>query len=507
MAKERTSVRMQTQIKVMSAQGHSLRSIARVLRLSRRTVRKYLEPDPQRPNESGGWEDKIDWDYVRQEVYGKGTTVKQIGREVASEIAYVKFWRVFREQAGHKASPQQVTIRLHHKPGEKTQVDFGDGVFITERESGNKTLTQFFLGVLPFSSYTFGEFVLDQKLPTFIGVQQRMFAYFGGVTPYLVVDNLKSGVHKAHLYDPDVNPTYCDFANHMGFAVLPARPYKPKDKGSGECHIGVLQRDFFQEVRNRVFYSLEELNQALRHYLERLNHQVMKDYGVSRAQRFEEEKKQLKALPPSPFELSEWRRAKVHPDCHVQVEKNFYSVPFVYVGQQVRVRLTDKLVEVFSEDSLPLSAHSRLTGIGQFSTYDSHYPEQKVSVARFEVHHAKEQAKKLGPNVEQLVDKLLSTDYPLRHLRRVQGIVRLAKRHPITVQALDHACQRALSFNKTRLSYIKDCALYFVTHGQRPTLIAPSREQGAVHLHHQLVLAPNPESQNVISHSDEEEIL
>ena len=507
MTKERTSVRMQTQIKLMSEQGHSLRSIARVLKLSRRTVRKYLESAAAPPSESGGWEEKIDWDHVRQEVYGKGTTVKQIGQEVAPEIAYVKFWRVFREQAGQKASPEQVTIRLHHKPAEKTQVDFCDGVFITERESGKKTLTQFFLGVLPFSSYTFGEFVLDQKLPTFIGVQQRMFAYFGGVSPYLVVDNLKSGVHKADLYDPDVNPTYCDFANHMGFAVLPARPYKPRDKGAGESAIGVIQRDFFQQVRNRVFYSLPELNQALRHYLERLNHQVMKDYGVSRAQRFEEEKKQLKALPPSPFELSEWRRAKVHPDCHVQVEKNFYSVPFVYVGQQVRVRLTDKLVEVFSEDSGSLSAHSRITGIGKFSTYDCHYPEQKLSVARFEVHHAKGQAQKLGPNVEKLVEKLLSTDYPLRHLRRVQGILRLAKRHPITAQALEHACQRALSFNKTRVSYIKDCALYFVTHGQRPTLLAPTREQGAMHLHHQLVLAPIAESQNVISQSDEEEIL
>jgi transposase len=278
----------------MSEQGHSIRRIARVLKLSRRSVRKYLEPAQQLPSESGGWEEKIDWDYIRQEVYGKGTTVKQIHQEVAPEIGYVKFWRGFREQAGRQASPQQVTIRLNHKPAEKTQVDFCDGVFITERDSGKKTLTtQFFLGVLPFSSYTFGEFVLDldQKLPTFIGVQQRMFAFFGGVSPYLVVDNLKSGVHKADLYDPDVNPTYCDFANHMGFAVLPARPYKPKDKGSGECHIGVIQRDFFQEVRNQVFYSLEELNETLRHYLERLNHQVMKDYGVSRAQRFEEERK------------------------------------------------------------------------------------------------------------------------------------------------------------------------------------------------------------------------
>jgi hypothetical protein len=141
------------------------------------------------------------------------------------------------------------------------------------------------------------------------------------------------------------------------------------------------------------------------------------------------------------------------------------------------------MIEVFSEDSQPIAAHSRLTGIGKFSTYDSHYPEKKLSVARFEVCHAHEQAQKLGPNVEKLIDKLLSTDYPLRHLRRVQGILRLAKRYPITPQALEHACQRALSFNKTRLAYIKDCALFFVSHGQRPTLLAPSRQADTIHLH------------------------
>jgi hypothetical protein len=139
-------------------------------------------------SEPAPWIGAVDWEYVRQEVFGKGTTVKQIQREVAPEIGYVKFWRVFREKLGGQASPDQVTIRLDHKPAEKTQIDFCDGLWITEPQSGKKTLTQFFLGVLPFSSYTFGEFVLDQKLPTFIAVQQRMFAYLGGVTPYLVVD-------------------------------------------------------------------------------------------------------------------------------------------------------------------------------------------------------------------------------------------------------------------------------------------------------------------------------
>jgi transposase len=505
MAKERTSVRMQTQIRLMSEQGYSIRAIARTLKLSRKTVRRILGIAVVQSSELPEWIGAVDWEYVRQEIYGKGTTIKQIQREVAPDIAYVKFWRAFREKLGCQASPDQVTIRLDHKPAEKAQIDFCDGVFITDPVTGNKTLTQFFLGVLPFSSYTFGEFVLDQKLSTFIGVQSRMFAYFGGITPYVVVDNLKSGVNKADLYDPDVNPTYCDFANHMGFAVLPARPRKPRDKGSGETHIGVVQRGFFQEVRNRVFYSLHELNQTLRDYLQRLNHEVMKDYGVSRSQRFEEEQKQLKSLPPSPFELSEWRQAKVHPDCHIQVEKNFYSVPFVYVGQKVRVRLTEKIVEVFSEDSQPLTAHTRLRGIGQFSTYDFHYPEKKLSVARFEVRHAQHQAKQLGPHVEQLVDQLFSGSHPLRHLRRVQGILRLAKRYPITAEALDHACQRALTFNKTRLAYIKDCARYFVAHGHRPTLLTPKRKPDTVHLHQ--YAASSGADPELSSASEEEELL
>ena len=128
-------------------------------------MRKFLEPATEPICESGGlsagaqaggWVEAVDWEYVRQEVYGKGTTVKQIGREVAPEIAYVKFWRVFREKAARQASPEQVTIRLHHKPAEKTQIDFSDGLWITDPATGNKQLTQFFLGVLPFSSSPLG---------------------------------------------------------------------------------------------------------------------------------------------------------------------------------------------------------------------------------------------------------------------------------------------------------------------------------------------------------------
>lgn len=479
MAKERTSVRMQEQIRIMSVQGVSIRKIAKALSVSRKTVRKILGiTDPPQASVAEEKILPIDWAHVREEV-GKGCTIKQIHREAAPEMSYLGFWRAFR---GEVPVAPEVTIRLHHKPGEKTQIDFCDGIPVTDPRTGKTRPTQLFVGVLPFSSYTFGEFVENQKLPTFLGVQERMFTFFGGVTPYVVPDNLRSGVHQAHLYDPDVNPTYCDFANHMGFAVLPARPYKPRDKGAGESAIGVIQRGFFQEVRNRTFYSVSELNQVFRDYLRRLNNETMKDYGVSRQQRFEEEKKFLKKLPDSRFQLSEWRSAKVHPDCHIQVGKNFYSTPFRYVGQKVRVRLTEKMVEVFSEEGLPVAAHSRLAGLGRFSTFDSHYPEAKVSVARFEVHHAQEQARRIGPHVEKLVAELLSGEHPLRHLRRVQGMLRLIQSHQVSGEALDYACSQGMIFKKMRLAYIKACAIHFQQNGLKPKLVAPQRALENVHL-------------------------
>src|SRR5262249_28729765 len=130
----------------------------------------------------------------------------------------------------------------------------------------------------------------------------------------------------------------------------------------------------------------------------------------------------------------------------------------------------------------PLAAHSRLEGMGKFSTFDAHYPEAKVSVARFEVHHALTQAKKIGPHGEKLIGELLSGDYPLRHLRRVQGILRLGTSHPISAEALDYACSQALTFHKKRLAYIKACALHYQQNGRKPKLVTPERTPETLHL-------------------------
>ena len=481
MVKGRTSIRMQEQIKILRAQGLSIRKIAQALGMCRQTVRKYLESAPKVQEVVVITEDQrlagIDWEYVSQEISSKGCSIKQLHRELGGEVSYVDFWRAFRAQV---PSTKEVVIRQQHKPGEKVHIDFCDGIDIVDRETGKKSKTELFVGVLAFSSNTFGEFVLDQKTPTFLCVQERMFHDFGGVPRYAVPDNLKSGVSKAHRYDPDVNPTYCDFANHYNFAVLPARPYKPRDKASVESGIGVIQRSFFHEVRNRVFYSLAALNLALREFLERLNHEVMKDYGVSRATRFATERPLLQALPATRFMLSEWRHAKVHPDCHVQVLKNFYSVPYGHVGQTVRARISEKMVEVYNAESASIAVHMRVYGQGQYSTLDSHYPVAKVAVARFEIHHAKEAATKLGPHVAQVVDELLSGTHPLRYLRRVQGLLRLGK--SFSHEALNYGCAQAKAFRKMRLQFIRDCAQHYEEHGNRPRLVTPPRDVNTLHL-------------------------
>jgi hypothetical protein len=289
------------------------------------------------------------------------------------------------------------------------------------------------------------------------------------------------------LYDPDVNPTFVDFANHWGFAVIPARPYHPRDKGKNESAIGVIQRQFYQEVREKIFYSLTDLNLEFRKYCDRLNSQRMKDYGVSRLERFTTEKCLLKPLALEDYEITVWKEAKVHSDCHVQVEKNFYSVPYQYVGRSVRVRIKAKLIEIFDESTLSLAAHVKLVGAGKYSTVEAHYPEHKVQASRFEIKSAKAEAQKVGPETEKLIEELIGGDYPLRYLRRVQGILRLLKSGRVSAGALEYASRQAVTFRKLSYDYIKSAAEYFDANGNRPVSVrsAPIRNRNEINLHSQ----------------------
>jgi hypothetical protein len=373
-------------------------------------------------------------------------------------------------------------MRLEHKPGEKMFFDFTDGIPIHSRASDDIKKTQLFIGVLPFSSLTTGEFVWDQKQPTVMSCTEQAMRRVGGVTPYVVFDNLRSAVTKAHIYDPEVNQTFVEFANHMGFAVLPARPYSPKDKASVECNIGVIQRQFYQLIRDKKFYSLHELNSEFQKYLTELNSAAMKDHGGhSRNDRFILEKGLLKILPSTQYEISVWKTSKVHTDCHIQVDHRFYSVPFKWVGHDVRVRLRNTTIEIFSDQAEPIAVHVRLKAEHRVSTDDTHYPPAKIAVARFEVKSAHQQAEKIGPNTTLLVQDLLSGNQPLKYLRRVQGILRLTQ--TVSAEALEFAADKAVLFNKKHYAYVLHTAQFFQAGGKRLRSVPPVRKQDEVYLH------------------------
>jgi transposase len=487
MAELRTSPAMQEQVRLLFSQDHTIRRIAKITGLSRNTVRAILRAsddeasavtEPQGPS--------IDWEAIFKE-QSRGAAIKTLHKEHAPHLTYMVFWHEFRKRQPIRP---QVSMRLHHEPGERAYFDFADGIAITDRASGKQVKTQLLVTIMPFSSLTEAEFLMDQKQTSFIPAIERAFTRIGGVTPYIVVDNLKSAVQRAHLYDPDTNRTFIEFANHMGFAVLPARPYKPRDKAAVEAGVGVIQRQFYQEVRNTTFYSLDELNTRLRVFINGLNREPMKDHaGLSRTERFEGERERLKPLPLDRFEVPEWRTAKVHPDCHIQVERRFYSVPYQFVGTIVHVRIRPATIEIFSEEREPLTIHPRLaTGSRTLaSTLEAHYPEEKAALARFDVQAALRAAERIGPNTHALISDLLSGSQPLKFLRRTQGILRLVQSGQVSHQALEHAAERAKLFGKKQLAFIKDAALYYQAHGARAVASAsrpPTRLKTEVFLHH-----------------------
>lgn len=468
------------QIRTMRADGHSIHKIKLALGISRNTVRRYLRQVDAA--ESGApISCAIDWDKVLVEI-GRGRVSKRVYEELSPDMSYSNFSRILKKKRPPSSKP--VAMRLHHEPGEKTQVDYSDGLMITDGRTGVQSPTQFFCGVLPHSSFTFGEFTLTQKLPDFIRSHERMWAYFGGVSQYVVIDNLKSGVSKAHRYDPDINPTYCDYSNHTGFVVLPARVRTPRDKAAVEAAIGVIQRDFFDRHRDKKFYSLGELNQEFRKYLDELNLRQMPDYGCSRLERFEGEKDRLKPLAERPYEFFEWKKAKVHPDSCIELLRSVYSVPFEYVHQTVHVKFSDKIVIIMNESGInTIASHARQQRFKN-SINPSHLPPNKTQLSTFDVRRVQRFADGIGSKCREYVDwQFEGEEHPLRALRRMLGLLRFFETKKPSPRAMEHAAHLSMQFHRRDLRYFQNCTENYRHSGSRMHLVTPpKRESTNIHI-------------------------
>jgi hypothetical protein len=490
---DRTTMSIRNEILRLRATGMGKKKIARALSMSPTTVRGILKEcseqitsehpsKPEPPVTLAQWHDSVAWESVIRDLKKPYVTIKQLATEYAPDgVSYLRFWRALQRNVPANLA-DQARIRYHYKPGERFEIDYCDGFLITDGRTGKTTKTHLFVCVSAASDYIYGEFAMTQKSSEFLAAQDRCFSFFGGVPEAIIIDNLKSGVHKAHRYDPEHNRAYFDYARHMGFVVLPARPSTPRDKPAIETSIGVIQRQFYAENHDQTFYSLLELNQAFKIYLHRLNRSLMKDYGVTRLERFEKERSALKTLPENAFEVVEYKKAKVHTDCHVQVLNNFYSVPYRFIGQTVRVKIGTRIMEVFNEDHDSIAVHARMRGRGEFSTNESHYPEGKMIANRLDILSLKKEAAFTGENLSQVVNELLSSPQPLRFLRRIQGLVRLRKNY--SVAAIEYACAQALTFKRYQYQFIESLAKRHQLQGGRVIASSqvPVRDLREVHL-------------------------
>ena len=308
--------------------------------------------------------------------------------------------------------------------------------------TGEERLVELFVGVLGASGLIYAEATPSQDLPSWVGAHVRMLEYFHGSAAIWVPDNLKSGVTVAHAYEPEINRTYDELARHYGAVVIPTRVARPKDKPKAEVSVQIAQRWVLAALRHRTFFTLGDLNAAIRDRLDAVNARPMKTVGVSRRALFAQlDQPALIPLPATRYELADWKIRRVNIDYHVEVAHNFYSVPYPLVHAQVEARATASTIEVFSKGRR-VASHARRSGRGQFATLVAHMPHAHRAHAEWTPSRLIGWAEQAGPATGRFVAGLLARrPHPEQGYRACLGLMRLGREHG--ADRLEAACDRA----------------------------------------------------------------
>lgn len=448
--------------------GLSERRIAQSLRISRPTVAQYLHRAKVAglswPLPEGLGEEALErrlfatsyqrppsirpvpnWPQVHQELQRKGVTLLLLWQEYKAAtpdgLQYSSFCEAYRKWA----STLDLVMRHHHRAGETLFVDYaGQTMPVVNPHTGEVRDASIFIAVLGASNYTFAEATWSQSLPDWIASHVRTFETLGGVPQVLVPDNLKAAVTRAHRYEPELNRTYVDMAQHYGIAIVPARAARPRDKAKVEVGVQVVERWILARLRNRPFFSLAELNTAITDLRSDLNQRPFKKLPGSRQSLFEAlDRPALRPLPDNPYAYAEWKLVRVNIDYHVEVGGHYYSVPYALVKHQLEARVSAHTVELFSKGKR-IASHRRSPHKGRHTTVAAHMPTAHRAYAQWTPQRIIHWAEKTGGATAQVVETILaSRPHPQQGFRACLGIMRLGKRYGEA--RLAAACQRAIS--------------------------------------------------------------
>ena len=391
-----------------------------------------------------------DYEYVHREMAKSGVTLGLLWIEYCDQcresglIPYkqTQFNKYYRDFI-HKT---KATMHLEHKPGKIMEVDWaGKKVPIFDTEKRESVKVSVFVSVLPYSGYAYVEGFLSQNQENWITAHVNAYRYYGGVTRILVPDNLKTGITKNTANETIICKMYQELAEHYGTAIIPARPYSPKDKATVEKSVNTVSTWILAALRNQVFLSLREFNEAIREKLEDFNKKEFQKKEGCRASWFEEEKNFLIPLPEKPYEAAIWKTATVQYNYHVTVENRNYSCPYEYIKHKVDIRLTGRIVEIFYRGER-IASHPRLKGhSSQYSTLKEHMPPNHQKYSSWNGERFRKWARSYGLNTYAVVNFFLTRDkVEQQGYKSCMTLLKLADKY--SPQRLEEACKRALSY-------------------------------------------------------------
>lgn len=384
--------------------------------------------------------------YVHKELRRAGVTLELLHLEYLEEhpngLRYTAFCDTYRRWLRTSG----LTMRQTHRAGEKTFVDYsGRRPHYVDRDTGELVDVELFVAVLGASNYTFAIATATQRVPEFIDAHVRAFRYFQGVTVITVPDQLKSGVMKSCRYEPAIQRTYADMAQHFGTAIVPARPHKPRDKAKVEVAVQIAQRWILARLRNETFFSLAELNTRIAELVEELNARPMRKFGnATRKELYEQyDRPALRALPSTDYDMRQWAQVRSNSDYHVEFEKHWYSAPYALAHQDLWLCATATTVELMHRGNR-VASHVRSREPYKHTTEPAHMPEAHR-------HHSQGVegvlgwANKIGPMTEAFVRSLLESN-PVMEIgwRSARGLQRVGERYG--AERTELACARALRF-------------------------------------------------------------
>jgi transposase len=349
-------------------------------------------------------------------------------------------------------------MHLEHKPADKTYLDFaGKKLSYINRETGEIVPAEVFITCLGYSQKIYVEACRDQKSESYINVCEDAFRFYGGVTKAIVPDNLKSAVQEASKYEPIINETFREFANHYGVVVYPTRSRKPKDKALVEKAVSIVYNRIYAVIRDRSFYSLEELNQAIWDLLDGINETKFQGKPYSRNDLFEKEEKHLLLpLPHENFEIRQNVRVTVMKNSHVLLghDKHYYSVPFRYIGKRIHLVFGHRTVSIYS-DGQRIAFHQRDPRPYKYTTNPDHLPSTHRFVAKWSPEMFLSWAASVDKDVEIYIRGVIDKKpYPEIAYNSCIGILTLAKKKG--KERLINACRRALHYQSFGYNIIKN---------------------------------------------------